>query len=93
MDEKKMNAMNEDALNEVAGGQTNFDFYGNPINVPVASVVNPQSTLGCSFKNGDGATYVCPNCGNSSFKICAADDRSVTLKCKKCGTKFQVANQ
>lgn len=92
MDEKKLNAMQEDTLDDVAGGVTNFDYYGNPINPPMANVSMPRHLLDCSFRNADGAVYACPNCGSTEFRICSADERSVNLKCKRCGTKFMVAN-
>ena len=62
MDDKKtMNPMNEDALNEVAGG-ANYDFYGNPINNGCMPIVGPATIptnpvnpgLSCSIKNGNG---------------------------------------
>lgn len=102
MDDKKtMNPMNEEALNDVAGG-ANYDYYGNPINnyncapgpmtVPTnpVSMVNPG--LSCSIKNASGATYVCPSCGSTRFKIRSANDQQINLQCKDCGTKFTVAN-
>ncbi|MDO5111087.1 MAG: hypothetical protein Q4E65_02160 [Clostridia bacterium] len=92
MDEKKLSAMNDESLDEVAGGATNYDFQGNAINQPVSNVSLPQHLLACSFKNADGAVYACPSCGSTNFRICSADDRSVNLKCKNCGTKFMVAN-
>ncbi len=100
-DKKTLNPMNEDALNEVAGGATNYDFYGNPINngtnwAPAAPVIVPSAPvnngLSCSIKNSNGATYVCPSCGSSRFSIVSADERNINLKCKDCRTRFTVAN-
>lgn len=98
MDDKKtMNPMNEDALNDVAGG-ANYDFYGNPVapvtngfvNGPMTTPINPG--LSCSIKNSNGATYACPSCGSTRFKIRSANDQQINLQCKDCGTKFTVAN-
>ncbi len=83
-DKNNRNLMNEDALEEVAGGAASYDFYGNPI--------PNHNSLSCSLKNADGATYACPSCGSTRFKIRSADDRNINLKCKDCGTTFTVAN-
>lgn len=102
MDEKKINAVNDSELDEVAGGATNYDYYGNPIggSVPIyvppvvpAQPVQPVNPgLNFSFANDIGATYVCPSCGNTKFKIVSADKSKINLKCKRCSTTFSVAN-
>jgi len=99
-DKKNLNPMKEDALDEVAGGATNYDFYGNPINpqpfIPAAPVYVPAAPvdtgLSATLTNANGATYVCPSCGCNKYKITSANEKEITLKCKKCGTKFTVAN-
>ena len=101
MDENKtMKPMDEGALDEVAGGTINIDYYGNPINNnynssayapgPMTMPINPG--LSCSIKNANGAVYVCPSCGSSRFKIKSANDQTISLQCRDCGTKFNVAN-
>lgn len=105
MEDKKLNPMNEESLDEVAGGATNYDFYGNPINsygpstMPVAPqpiIIQPapvvDNGLHVTIKNGAGATYVCPSCNSSDLKIKSADEKNITLQCRKCKTKFTVAN-
>ncbi len=95
-DKKNLKPMNEETLDEVAGGAVNYDFYGNPINnVPMGAPLTTtpiNNDLSCSIKNSRGATYACPSCGSTRFKIKSADERNINLQCKDCGTKFTVAN-
>ncbi|MDO5112613.1 MAG: hypothetical protein Q4E65_09935 [Clostridia bacterium] len=95
MDEKKLNPIGEDALDEVAGGTINYDYYGNPVGPMVSNAVVPNAIepgLSCSIKNNMGATYACPNCNSTNFRIRSADAQHINLQCRNCNTKFTVAN-
>ena len=95
MDEKKLSAMSEDKLDDVAGGNTNYDYYGNPIGPMVTNAVTADSMmpgLSCTIRNGVGAAYACPTCGSTNFRLVSANDSTINLQCKNCKTKFSVAN-
>ncbi|MDD4074672.1 MAG: hypothetical protein PHC80_01125 [Eubacteriales bacterium] len=95
MDEKKLNPVSEETLGEVAGGTTNFDYFGNPIGPLASNTIVPNAIapgLSCLIKNENGAAYACPNCGSTNFRIRSADAQQINLQCRNCKTKFTVAN-
>lgn len=95
MDEKKLHPVGEDTLDAVAGGNINYDYYGNPVGPMVSNAVIPNALapgLSCLIKNEYGAAYACPSCGSTNFRIRSANDQQINLQCRNCNTKFTVAN-